>query len=765
MSAKDVTAGGSGVFQLSLTNLSDVLVLNTNNDTIHQVGTVLYAPPTNNIQFTESQNGVSGTVTVNLAPTNGDLNFDGGTVTTTWNPTSETYTYPIYTSSPVFNIMVVGSYTLVTGGQTLSGAFSYTMNDNQDDNFTAAYSYYIVGASNYPSSLLLTGLGDCCNNEGGSCFQSPGVVVNVTATNGFHLQLQPGIEPYWAGEGPGELFTWSAPAITVPITSSAPYINVQPQPVTIYAGNSATFSISAVGGSALSYQWQFDTTNIANATNASLTLDNVTLDEAGSYSVVISDLQGTTNSAVALLTVNPLPPCVPAPSGIVGWWPGNGNAYDIVNGDNGTLVNGVTYAAGEVGQAFHFNGENQYVQIPDAPALRPTSVTLECWFNDANTSGGNLISKPVGSGANDSYELWLASGKLYGTIGNASAIPYFGYNFTPAPGTWYHAAFTFDSSTELQSLYLNGALVAAEVANTQIGYDSHPVLIGTEFDSGNPVFSLNGLVDEASIYNRALSGSEIQAIYAAGVGGKCGTPPGISAQPQSEVAYARSNISFTVSASGSLPLAYQWAFDGTNIPGAISNILSITNVSVTNLGTYSVLVENAYGETNSADAALSMYPFIDQPFTGLVTDWGYTNTLMVGAEGTGPLDYQWFYDGMAIDGATNSSFTLAGIQFTNAGIYTVVVSNAYGSTTNKPAQVVVNPAGISFGGLYPSVLIQGVVGYNYIIQSSTNLANTNAWLTLTNLTLTVPTQLWIDSNNDASLPTNPMRYYQVLPGQ
>jgi hypothetical protein len=93
-----------------------------------------------------------------------------------------------------------------------------------------------------------------------------------------------------------------------------------------------------------------------------------------------------------------------------------------------------------------------------------------------------------------------------------------------------------------------------------------------------------------------------------------------------------------------------------------------------------------------------------------------------------------------------------------------VVSSQYGSVTNIAEQVVVNPAGISLG-FYPGLTISGVAGYSYIIQSSTNLANTNSWVTKTNLTLTLPMQLWIDTNVDASSPFNTKTFYQVLPGQ
>lgn len=78
--------------------------------------------------------------------------------------------------------------------------------------------------------------------------------------------------------------------------------------------------------------------------------------------------------------------------------------------------------------------------------------------------------------------------------------------------------------------------------------------------------------------------------------------------------------------------------------------------------------------------------------------------------------------------------------------------------------MVVEPAGVALG-CSPTLTISGVHGYNYVIQSTTNLANTNSWTTVTNLTLTQPVQLWADTNVDASSPFNPTRFYQVLPGQ
>jgi hypothetical protein len=242
------------------------------------------------------------------------------------------------------------------------------------------------------------------------------------------------------------------------------------------------------------------------------------------------------------------------------------------------------------------------------------------------------------------------------------------------------------------------------------------------------------------------------------------SPPMIVQQPQPLVVHAHDSASFTVTASGALPLSYQWSLNGTNISGATSSTLSVPSVTQSDLGNYAVVVTNDFGTVTSSNAVLSMYPYLATPFTGLVTDWGFTNTLSVAAWGTGPLYYQWYDNGIAVANATNQSLTLSSIQFTNAGLYSVVVNSALGSVTNTPAQVIVNPAGVSLG-LYPGITISGVVGYHYVIQRTADLSDTNSWVTIANVTLAQPVQLWVDTNVDASLPINPRHFYKVLPGQ
>jgi hypothetical protein len=156
---------------------------------------------------------------------------------------------------------------------------------------------------------------------------------------------------------------------------------------------------------------------------------------------------------------------------------------------------------------------------------------------------------------------------------------------------------------------------------------------------------------------------------------------------------------------------------------------------------------------------LSIYPFIRAPFSGTTAIWGRDAALTVGAAGTGPLKYQWYKDGAAIGGGTNQTLALPSIQFTNAGMYSVVVTSPFDSVTNAPVQVVVNPSGVSIA-LYTGITIDGVVGLTYGIQYSTDLSNTNNWHGMANVTLGVPTELWFDVQ-PASWPR---RYYRVVPG-
>ena len=240
--------------------------------------------------------------------------------------------------------------------------------------------------------------------------------------------------------------------------------------------------------------------------------------------------------------------------------------------------------------------------------------------------------------------------------------------------------------------------------------------------------------------------------------------PSISSQPTNLISAALMGAQFSVGAFGTPPLGYQWQLNGTNLFGATNNAFAIPHVRPPDLGAYAVVIANEFGSITSSIATLSMRPFIASPFTGAITYWGKDATLSVGAWGTGPLNYQWYDNGVAIQNATNQTLTLTSLQFTNAGLYSVVVGGALGSATNPPAQVVVNAAGVSLG-FSPTLTINGVAGYSYVIRRSTDLTNTNDWVTLTDITLTNPVETWVDTSVDASSPFSSGYFYIVGPKQ
>jgi hypothetical protein len=93
-------------------------------------------------------------------------------------------------------------------------------------------------------------------------------------------------------------------------------------------------------------------------------------------------------------------------------------------------------------------------------------------------------------------------------------------------------------------------------------------------------------------------------------------------------------------------------------------------------------------------------------------------------------------------------------------LYSVVVSSLLGSATNT-AQLIVNPAGTDLG-MYAGITITGSTGYTYEIQYSTDLGAANSWITLTNLTLQQPVELWVDTSTNTLRTAH--RFYRVLPG-
>jgi hypothetical protein len=220
---------------------------------------------------------------------------------------------------------------------------------------------------------------------------------------------------------------------------------------------------------------------------------------------------------------------------LVSWWSGNGNANDIVGQNNGTLKGGVTFAAGQVGQSFSFNGVDGFVEIPDSPSLTPlsNSVTLDAWIRPDVVSGPRAIVTKYSPVLNVSWVLMDLDGLVRFGVYQAGSLDLGRVVDTVSPvltvGEWQHIAGTFDIATQDIKIYVNGlevptvlSFAQTQSTITSIKDSDSPVRIGA-LQTGD--FNLNyfwsGLIDEVEIFDRALAASEIQSIFNAGSAGKC----------------------------------------------------------------------------------------------------------------------------------------------------------------------------------------------------------------------------------------------------
>ncbi len=217
----------------------------------------------------------------------------------------------------------------------------------------------------------------------------------------------------------------------------------------------------------------------------------------------------------------------------------------------------------------------------------------------------------------------------------------------------------------------------------------------------------NGLVFDSRVYPDLSDFSPVQSAdsglaqhmavmkdFTIGTGGTgSNTAPSVIIPPQSQTIATGSNATFTVTASGSAPLGYQWRFNGTNLSGANASVFNLNNVQFTNAGNYSVLVTNTVDNVTSSIAILTVSNFppviLAQPQSQTVNVGGST-MFTVNAGGSLPLNYQWLFKGTNSIGANTNVFTLNNAQSTNAGNYSVVITNIGGSITSAVAVLMVN---------------------------------------------------------------------------
>ena len=386
----------------------------------------------------------------------------------------------------------------------------------------------------------------------------------------------------------------------------APVITSQPQSQNLTVGESVTLGVAAIGVPAPTYRWKFKGVGIPGATSTTYTLSHFQPGDVGSYAVVVSNSLGSVTSSNAVLAVAV---CVPTAPGLVAWWPAEGSAADATGGNSGVLLNGATFAAGRVGQTFNFDGIASYVRVADNPSLHFTNaLTITAWLYPTSLGAWhNIVSKwGIVDPLQASYTTALMpDGRI------AFSLSPNGINFTNTFSTnslpsnhWTHYAATYDG-VALRT-YINGICEDQVAYNGGISQGTEDLAVGAAgtFAGGEVVSPFAGRIDEPAVFNRALSASEVEALYNASSAGNCSLAPTVRTQPSDQTVTVGDLVTFTVAAGGTPPLRYQWRFNGADIPSANGASLELTNAQMSQAGNYDVIVSNSSGSAASAVATL-----------------------------------------------------------------------------------------------------------------------------------------------------------------
>jgi hypothetical protein len=229
--------------------------------------------------------------------------------------------------------------------------------------------------------------------------------------------------------------------------------------------------------------------------------------------------------------------CLPPPSDLVSWWPGDGNALDIVSGHDGTLQNGATFAPGMVGQAFNFDGVDDHVSIFNNSSLTAGGAfTIELWakFNHVPRNS-DFTNSMFFLEKNPEYVLYWRpdlNALELDIADDCDGLFHLGaYTHLPTlqAGEFHHIAVTARDAgrgmhPEIHFFFDGVDLGSNPNSNLEgCGWNiaAAELRIGARTNQWGGPMAFNGLLDEVSFYNRVLTPLEIQDIFNADSEGKC----------------------------------------------------------------------------------------------------------------------------------------------------------------------------------------------------------------------------------------------------
>ncbi len=210
-------------------------------------------------------------------------------------------------------------------------------------------------------------------------------------------------------------------------------------------------------------------------------------------------------------------------------------AYDSA-GDNDGNIYDATWTTGKIGGALEFDGDNDYVRVPDSENLDFSTgdMAISLWIKPADLGAGGILGK-YDNWREYNYAIWYVGEVLYFEVGNSSDA--YGTEFETVVSSidvntanqWYHIVGTYDHNNV--KLYVNGQEVDSKSENRDLGVGTGPLCIGNvrydgvSSDPSNEIDDyFHGKIDDVRIYDRALSDVEVEELYHEGLDDKAFNP-------------------------------------------------------------------------------------------------------------------------------------------------------------------------------------------------------------------------------------------------
>jgi hypothetical protein len=531
----------------------------------------------------------------------------------------------------------------------------------------------------------------------------------------------------------------------------APTIALEPTNQAINVGSTATFTVSANGTAPLTYQWYKGAAAISGANSASYTTPVTVISDSGSvFRATVSNAGGTATSTSATLTVSnvisvsnisPANPVLGPGQVTFSATASGGTTNQLTWSANGGTFNGTVWTSPVTAGTYTIRATSvDNTSVSSSTTATVTAPIFTTQPVSQNLCHGASTSLSVAASFALSYQWYLNGSPILNATSTTYLIPaaaagnagIYTAAATNAAGTTTSNVATIVVGSSITSNPIPLSIFSTQtatfsVAATGLGPFSYQWYVvpsgsasGTAIPNAtsrtyttppvDPTYNGNGYY---ATVGDACGGTPLTSTTAALTVQAGNVPPTITTQPVGQAVTAGSTPTFTVAASGTPTLSYQWYYipagtvGGNPIGGANSASYTLPASSTAagnDQDAYYVMVSNPYGQAVSQTATLAvgsgiLLQITGQPTTVYVND-GAPATLSVTAASTASLAYQWYRaePGTAtfnpIDGATNASYTLAttSASVDNGAVYQVVVSN--GGATNP---VTSNSAGLFVG--------------------------------------------------------------------